>query len=198
MSSLPGLGRLKGKVVIVTGAGAGFGQAIVKKVTEEGAKALAVDMRGENAKETADAMPKGSCVALTGNVTSEADWRRMLAITVSELGPPDVLVNCAGVIHNAAPSHTVAEEQYDLIMAVNVKPLYLSTKVIVAYWKENGHEGLVINLSSTGESRPRPNLVWYNASKGAVTVVCVPHLLFHTSDKTCSSVLVKAYRITGN
>ena len=54
---------------------------------------------------------------------------------------------------------------------VNVKPLYLSTKVIVPYWKENKIEGHFINMSSISQPRPRPFLVWYAASKGAVTVV---------------------------
>ncbi len=117
----------------------------------------------------------------TADITLESSWRDILQTALSKFNNRlDVVVNCAGVVHYAAPSHEVAEEQFDLVFKVNVKPLYLSTKVIVPWWKENKMPGLFINLSSISEPRPRPNLVWYAASKGAVTVVssdlrCGPH-----------------------
>lgn len=166
-----GLGRLKDKVVIITGAGAGYGQGIVEKFTAEGAKVVAVDVNEQSVKATAEAAPKGTCVGIKGDVSSEADWRNNLQTAIKHFGKLDVVVNNAGVVHNAAPSHEVPEEQFELMFKVNVRPLYLSTKVIVPHWKENKREGLFINLSSISEPRPRPNLVWYAASKGAVTVV---------------------------
>ena len=165
------MGRLDGKVIVVTGAGAGFGRGIVKKLTAEGAKILAVDMNGDTVKETANAAPEGSCVAHTADVSSEQSWKEIKDAAISNFGQFGTVVNCAGVVHNAAPSHTVPEEQFDLMFKVNVKPLYLSTKVIIPYWKENKIEGHFINLSSISQPRPRPFLVWYAASKGAVTVV---------------------------
>lgn len=166
------MNRLSGKVIIVTGAGAGFGRGIVKKLTAEGAKVLAVDMNGETVKETANAAPSGSCVAHTADISSEDSWKGVLKAVLDNFGKLDVCVNCAGVVHNAAPSHTVPEEQFDLMFKVNVKPLYLSNKVITPYWIENRVQGSFINLSSISQPRPRPFLVWYAASKGAVTVVC--------------------------
>lgn len=65
----------------------------------------------------------------------------------------------------------VAEEEVDRMWRINVKPIYHSAKVIVPYWREHQRKGLVINLSSISSPRPRPNLVWYAASKGAVTAV---------------------------
>jgi 3-oxoacyl-[acyl-carrier protein] reductase len=167
------MGRLNDKVIIVTGAGAGFGRGIVKKLVAENAHVLAVDMNSHTVDETARSVPEKMCVAHAADVTSEQSWKDILEAAVSNFERVDVVVNCAGVVHNAAPSHTVAEEQFDLMFRVNVKPLYLSTKVVVPYWKEKGIEGLFINMSSISEPRPRPNLVWYAASKGAVTVVCV-------------------------
>ena len=165
------MGRLGGKVIIVTGAGAGFGRGIVKKLTAEGAKVFAVDMNEETVKETANAAPSGTCMAHTADITSEQSWKDILQGVLSKWEKLDVVVNCAGVVHNAAPSHEVPEEQFDLMFKVNVKPLYLSTKIVVPYWKQKGNGGLFINMSSISEPRPRPNLVWYAASKGAVTVV---------------------------
>lgn len=155
----------------MTGAGAGFGRGIVKKLTAESAKVLAVDMNAETVQETASSAPSGSCVAHTADITSESSWRGVLAAALEKFGRVDTLVNCAGVVHIAAPSHEVAEEDFDRCFSVNVKPLFLSAKVMVPYWKEGGIEGHVINMSSISEPRPRPNLVWYASSKGAVTVV---------------------------
>jgi 3-oxoacyl-[acyl-carrier protein] reductase len=168
------MGRLDNKVIIVTGAGAGFGRGIVKKLTAESAKVLAVDMNGDTVQETASAASSGSCVAHTADITSEDAWRGVLKAVLDAFGKLDVVVNCAGVVHNAGPSHQVGEDQFDLMFKVNVKPLYLSNKVITPYWIENKVKGEFINLSSISEPRPRPFLVWYAASKGAVTVVSSP------------------------
>ncbi|EXJ86670.1 hypothetical protein A1O3_03623 [Capronia epimyces CBS 606.96] len=165
------MGRLDGKVIIVTGAGAGFGRGIVEKLTAEGASVLGVDINQAENNKTASLCPPGKVHAFTADITLESSWREILHQARSAFSNRlDVVVNCAGVVHNAAPSHEVPEDQFDLMFRVNVKPLYLSTKVIVPWWKENKLPGLFINLSSISEPRPRPNLVWYAASKGAVTV----------------------------
>jgi 3-oxoacyl-[acyl-carrier protein] reductase len=165
------MGRLDGKKIVVTGAGAGFGRGIVKKLTTEGAKVLAVDLNGDTAKETASAAPSGTCEPYKADVSSEDSWQGILKEATDKFGGLDVVVNCAGVVHNAGPSHEVGEDQFDLMFRVNVKPLYLSNKVVTPYWIKNGIKGEFINLSSISEPRPRPYLVWYAASKGAVTVV---------------------------
>lgn len=167
----PSSSRLFGKVAIVTGAGAGFGRGIVKKFVAEGAKVLCVDIDEKGVKETADAAPEGHAVAFRGDVTSESDWRNALDTVLKKFGKLDVVCNNAGVVNEFTASHKVPEEEYDRLFRINVKPLYLSCKVIVDYWKENKQEGLFINTSSISEPRPRPMGVWYAATKGAVTVV---------------------------
>jgi 3-oxoacyl-[acyl-carrier protein] reductase len=133
---------------------------------------LAVDMNGAAAAETSELCPSGSCHACVADITLEASWRKVLQTTCGLFDNClDVVVNCAGVIHDAVPSHELPEDQYDRVFKVNVKPLYLSTRVIVPWLKENKRPGLFINLSSTSEPRPRPFFVWYAASKGAVTTV---------------------------
>ncbi|OQV09373.1 hypothetical protein CLAIMM_13503 isoform 1 [Cladophialophora immunda] len=167
------MGRLDGKSIIVTGAGAGFGRGIVQKLTAEGASVLAVDINSaENDKTVASCSSNpGKVHAFTGDITLESSWRSILSTALEKYSNRlDVVVNCAGVVHLAGPSHEMAEEEFDRVFRVNVKPLYLSTKVIVPWWKENKIPGSFINLSSISEPRPRPNLVWYASSKGAVTV----------------------------
>lgn len=100
---------------MVTGAGAGFGRGIVKKLTEEGAKVLAVDMHQVNVEATAASAPKGTCVAHTNDVTLESSWKDILEAAIGAFSKLDVVVNCAGVVHIAAPSHEVPEDQYDLM-----------------------------------------------------------------------------------
>ncbi|KIW83946.1 hypothetical protein Z517_03192 [Fonsecaea pedrosoi CBS 271.37] len=167
------MGRLDGKSIIVTGAGAGFGRAIVQKLTAEGASVLAVDVNGaENEKTVASCSSNsGKVHAFTGDITLESSWRSILSAALEAYSDRlDVVVNCAGVVHLPSPSHEVAEDEFDRMFRVNVKPLYLSTKVVVPWWKENKIPGSFINLSSISDPRPRPNLVWYASSKGAVTV----------------------------
>lgn len=101
---------------MVTGAGAGFGRGIVKKLTSEGAKVLAVDLHQANVEATAAAAaPKGTCIAHTNDVTIESSWVDILQSATGEFGKLDVVVNCAGVVHIAGPSHEVPEDQYDLM-----------------------------------------------------------------------------------
>lgn len=71
----------------------------------------------------------------------------------------------------------VPEDAVDRMWRINVKPIYHSAKIIVPYWREKQRKGVVINLSSISAPRPRPNLVWYAASKGAVTAVCIPGIV---------------------
>ena len=114
----------------------------------------------------------GKVHAHTADVTSLSSWQSILSTALSQFkNRLDVVVNCAGVINLAGPSHEMAEDEFDRVFKVNVKPSYLSTKVIVPFWKQNGVKGLFLNMSSITELRPRPNLVWYSSSKGAVTVV---------------------------
>lgn len=133
---------------------------------------VAVDINAKENESTAASCPSGTCHAFSADITLESSWREILSTVLSKFSNRlDVVVNCAGVVHIAAPSHEVPEDQFDLMFKVNVKPLYLSTKVIVPWFRENKVAGSFINLSSISEPRPRPNLVWYAASKGAVTVV---------------------------
>ena len=85
-------GRLDGKVVLITGSGAGFGRGITKKFVAEGARVLAIDINEKSARETAAAAPKGTVVALKGDVSSEADWRRALRTVLETFGDLHVVV----------------------------------------------------------------------------------------------------------
>lgn len=157
----------------------------MQKLSAEGASVLGVDINAKENESTAASCPSGTCHAFSADITLESSWQDILSTALSKFSNRlDVVVNCAGVVHIAAPSHEVPEDQFDLMFKVNVKPLYLSTKVIVPWFKENKVAGSFINMSSISEPRPRPNLVWYAASKGAVTVVSLDTNIL-ASDRCC-------------
>jgi NAD(P)-dependent dehydrogenase (short-subunit alcohol dehydrogenase family) len=104
---------------------------------------------------------------LTANVTVQADWEKMVDAAVTKFGGLDILVNNAGTSYKNKPTLEVTEAEFDKVMAVNVKSIFLSIPPAVEAMKKRGG-GAVINIASIGAMRPRPGLVWYNASKGAV------------------------------
>ena len=149
-----GLGRLANKVGIVTGAGAGFGRGIATKLADEGCKLTLVDVNEAGCQETLSSLPNGPHVAVVGDVTTQSTWEDALSKTLSKFGHLDILVNCAGVVHLAGPSDEVAEEEYERVMRINVKPLFLSAKVVIGgYFKKEGRKGSVVNISSISEPR---------------------------------------------
>jgi len=161
--------RLEGKVAIITGGGAGFGIGIVEKFIVEGAKVAVVDIVEANAIKTANSYPLGRAIAIKGDISVEEDWQNVLDVTLKEFGKVDVVVNNAGVTYRAGPSTETPEADFDRVMKVHVKGLYFSTKTLIPYFKKNNIPGLFIQISSASSPRPRPNLVWYGASKAAVT-----------------------------
>lgn len=164
-------GRLENKIAIITGGATGFGAGIVEKFITEGAKVVIVDIDEAGAKEKAASYPNNCAVALRGDVSTEYSWMAALDAAVANFGGLDIVVNNAGVVHKAKSSIEVSEEDYDRMFNINVKQIYWSTKVVIPYFTKNEKAGLFINISSMSAPRPRPNLVWYAASKGAVNNV---------------------------
>jgi len=118
-----------------------------------------------------------SVVAVTANVTSPSDWTKMVQTAQSRFGGLDILVNNAGTSYKNKPTLEVAEAEYDRVMAVNVKSIFLSVPAAIPALRQRGG-GSIINIASIGAMRPRPGLVWYNASKAAVANVCPPSSFF--------------------
>ena len=158
--------RLKDKTAIVTGAGSGFGKGIAMRFAKEGARVGVVDINAEAAREVASQIGN-SAFAMEADVSIDGDVSRMVQEALDRWGQLDVLVNNAGTTHRNQPMTEVTEEEYERIFAVNVKSVYLSAKHIVPVMKKQGF-GVILNVASTAGVRPRPGLVWYNTSKGAM------------------------------
>ncbi|KAF2708732.1 oxidoreductase [Pleomassaria siparia CBS 279.74] len=161
--------RLRDKAAIVTGGGSGFGAGIVKKFVAEGCRVLIWDINKDPATSLAASFPANATSIFIGDVSKASHWTNALDQCLDDFGKLDIVVNNAGVVHVSKASEEVEEEEVDRMWRVNVKPLYYSAKVVVPYWRKEGMKGVVVNLSSISAPRPRPRLVWYAASKGAVT-----------------------------
>jgi 3-oxoacyl-[acyl-carrier protein] reductase len=156
--------RLANRTAIVTGAGSGFGAGIARRFLEEGAQVMIVDRNGEAAQGVA---AEFDGITDTCDVSVGAEVDAMIARAIDLMGHVDILVNNAGVTHMPAPLETISEEDFDRVLAVNCKSIYLTARALVPHLKARG-AGSILNVSSTAGLSPRPNLNWYNASKGWV------------------------------
>ena len=164
--------RLKDKVAIVTGAGSGFGEGIAKRFAAEGANVVINDLDLDGATRVcAEIADRGdSARVCTGDVSKDADVAELVASTREAFGRVDIIVNNAGISHRNQSMITVTEAEFDRVFQVNVKSLYLTAKHAVPVFRAQGG-GCFINIASTAGVRPRPGLVWYNGSKGAVITI---------------------------
>ncbi|KAH7018004.1 3-oxoacyl-reductase [Microdochium trichocladiopsis] len=163
------MGRLDGKVAIVTGGASGFGKGIVAKFIAEGAKVLIADLAEDAGKAVASELggSAGAAAFARGNVTSREDWANLLRVSIDTFGGLDIVVNNAGASYTNKATEDVTDKEFDLVFDVNVKSIYLSASVLLPYFLDSGRPGCFIQVASTAGVRPRPRLTWYNASKAA-------------------------------
>jgi 3-oxoacyl-[acyl-carrier protein] reductase len=156
--------RLEHKTAIVTGGASGFGAGIVRKFIAEGARVLIADINAEAAAALARELGE-SAMALGVDVSKRDSVEAMAAFALQAFGQLDILVNNAGVTHLPMPMEEVSEDDFDRVLAVNVKSVYLTAQAFVPHMKAN-RRGVILNIASTAAVSPRPRLSWYNASKG--------------------------------
>ena len=156
--------RLEGKTAIVTGAGSGFGAGIARRFAAEGARVMVADINEAAARAVADEI---GGIAQTVDVSRDASVAAMARAAFEAFGRLDILVNNAGVTHLPAAMEDVSEADFDRVLAVNTKSVYLTARHIVPHMKAN-RAGAILNIASTAGVSPRPRLNWYNASKGWV------------------------------
>ena len=157
--------RLKGKTAIVTGGASGFGAGIVRKFIEEGARVMIADLNAEAAGTLAADLGPHALVQVV-DVSSAESVNAMAEAALEAFDQHlDILVNNAGVSHMPAPLDEISEADFDRVLAVNVKSVYLTARALVPQFKAQ-EEGVILNIASTAAVSPRPRLSWYNASKG--------------------------------
>ena len=157
-------------LIIFTGAGSGFGAAISKAFAAEGARVLVCDINQSGGEATVATNPT-SLAFHKMDVTKSAEWTSTMQAVMEKFGTCDILVNNAGWSYDNKATTDVTEEEFERVFDVNVKGVYLGCNAWVNQAIQNKSGGVIINISSVGATRPRPGLVWYNASKGAVSNV---------------------------
>lgn len=156
--------RLNGKTAIVTGGASGFGEGIVRKFLSEGAQVVIADINLSAAQIIADELGKES-VAVQVDVADGTSVENLKALASEAFGRIDIIINNAGVTHLPTPLDEVSEEDFDRVFTVNCKSVYLMAKSFVPDMKAQ-KGGIILNVASTAGVSPRPNLNWYNSSKG--------------------------------
>jgi 3-oxoacyl-[acyl-carrier protein] reductase len=165
------MGKLQGKVAVVTGASKGIGAAIAESLAAEGA---AVVVNYASSKEGADRVVKeitnkgGKAIAVQGSVAKAADVQSLFAETKKAFGKVDILVNNAGV-YEFSPIEDITEDHYNRIFNTNVLGLLLATKEAVKHF--NGDGGSIINIGSAVTEITPPTSAVYTATKGAVDAI---------------------------
>ncbi|ONH30885.1 SDR family NAD(P)-dependent oxidoreductase [Pseudofrankia asymbiotica] len=162
------MGRLNGKVAIVTGAGSGIGKASALLFAAEGAKVVCADLNGSE-KDTA-AEIGASAVAVQVDVAVAADVRNMVETAEREFGRLDVLFNNAGVSGPSAPIHELDEEILDRLLAVNIKGVFLGIKYAVPVMLKTGG-GSIVNTASNAGMVGWKGKGGYSAAKGGVVLL---------------------------
>ncbi|HEX9858070.1 MAG TPA: SDR family oxidoreductase [Paracoccaceae bacterium] len=154
--------RLQGKTAIVTGAASGFGTGIARKFAAEGARVIVADINQDAAARVAGEI---GGLAVLADVARDDSVAALALAAFTAFGRLDILVNNAGITHLPAALEDVSEADFDRVLAVNAKSVYLTARHIVPHMKAN-RAGVILNVASTAGVSPRPRLNWYNASKG--------------------------------
>ncbi|PHP66274.1 3-oxoacyl-ACP reductase [Zhengella mangrovi] len=158
------MGRLQDKVAIITGGASGFGEGMAKRFAEEGAKVVVADLNAKGAQRVA-AEIGDAAIPFTVDVALRDEIEAMVNAAMDAFGRIDIMVNNAGFTHKNGSMLDVDEDTFDLITAVNMKAIFHATQLVVPIMERQGG-GSIITTASTAGLRPRPNLTWYNASKG--------------------------------
>jgi NAD(P)-dependent dehydrogenase (short-subunit alcohol dehydrogenase family) len=177
-----GLGRLKGKVAIVTGGGAGIGGGISRVFAREGASVAIAEIDPAIGKNTAAEIRADGGIALfvETDVSKDDSIRTMIDRTAAEFGGIDVLVNNAGVgIGKTAEQSSI--EEWDLIMNINARGTFLTIKYVMPHMRARGG-GSIINIASLFALRASPSYAPYHASKGAIRQLTKSTALAHAAE----------------
>lgn len=163
---------LDNKVAIVTGAASGIGHAIAERFLRDGAKVIFADIDQAKGEAAAQAFAKiGNVRFLRADVSKREDVTRIVDTALAEFGDIDVLVNNAGIVRGD-DFLDVKEEDFDYVLAVNLKGTFMLAQAVARYMvdkiRRGGSVGTIINMSSVNAVFGLPNQVPYSVSKGGV------------------------------
>ena len=158
--------KLKDKVAIVTGAGNGIGREIAREYAREGAKVVVSDFVKETGEETVALIIKngGTAVFIQADASKESDVENLINRTVSDFGKIDILVNNAGIGGTLSSMNEITVEEWDQVMAVNLKGPFIASKKALPFMIKNG-KGNIINVASMASFAAGRGGLAYTAAK---------------------------------
>ena len=156
--------ELNKKNIIVTGGASGFGLGIVEKFINNGAKVIIADSNADLAKQEADKLGQ-SAYSINTDVSNLKSIENLRNEAIKIFGHPDIIVNNAGITHMPDFIENIPYEEFEKVLNVNVKSVFLMSKAFVPEMKKR-KSGVILNIASTAGISPRPRLTWYNATKG--------------------------------
>jgi 3alpha(or 20beta)-hydroxysteroid dehydrogenase len=161
--------RFEGKVAVITGAAGGIGLAAIERFASEGAKVVAVDLKGSDLDAAVQrAKDAGSeAIAVEADVSNAGQVEAYAQAAKAKYGRIDAFFNNAGIEGWVGPSVDYPEEIFDKVLAVNVKGVWLGMKYVVPIMRQNGG-GAIVNTASVAGLSGTPTIIAYGASKHAV------------------------------
>ena len=187
--------RLQERVAFISGAGSGMGRAAAIRFASEGARIAVADMSESGAEETAKRIVAegGTALAVCVDVTSEPDVEAAVEATLARFGRIDVLLACAGVSAPFEPLTRLTVDQWEHVMAVNVRGVFLCAKHCIPAMQAQGG-GCIVVIASDSSYVATPNQAVYCASKGAVLMLTRALAVDHADDNirvncVCPSVV---------
>lgn len=160
---------LTGRVAVITGGAAGMGKAMVQKFTEEGCSVVITDISESSGKKTVDEVQKkgGEAIFVKCDVTSNNQVQDMVKAAIRKYDKIDILVNSAGALGVTWSLEEVSEEDWDRIIDLNLKSVFLCCKAVAPHMKKQKY-GRIVNISSMGAVSPPRSVVHYHAAKAGV------------------------------
>jgi 3-oxoacyl-[acyl-carrier protein] reductase len=157
---------LKDRVAIITGGARGMGRAIALRFASEGCSSVIADVLDKEGARTVAAVKQAGkdAIYVHCDVTSCAQVRDMVAKAIAQFKKVDIMVNCAGIGKPPKLINDISEEEYDQVIAVNMKGIFLCLQAIAPHMKENNY-GKIINISSLAGISPAPTSIHYAAAK---------------------------------
>ena len=186
------MGRVEGKVALITGAGSGLGRASAIHLAEEGANVIATDLNEVTATETANLINEidpGAAISAKHDATSQKDWRKILKLAQLTFGGLNILVNNAGISIGGDIESTEFTD-WKKLQEVDVDSVFWGCKLAIPHMKDSG-AGSIINISSTVGILGNPLTLGYGSAKAAVCSMSKSialHCARHKYNIRCNSI----------